>query len=119
VPAELRTTPEGRGAAASESRPELSRRSVLRGAAGAGAAGLAASAIVAAAGPALAGTARQAAGRPRADQGAAAASDAHAAQDLVVHLRDARTGEMDVFLGTSQTRLRDKDLAARLLRAAG
>jgi hypothetical protein len=35
----------------------------------------------------------------------------------VVHLRDARTGELDVFRGTSQFRLRDRDLAARLLQA--
>jgi hypothetical protein len=36
----------------------------------------------------------------------------------VVHLRDVRSGEMDVFAGTSRTRLRDPELAARLARAA-
>jgi hypothetical protein len=36
----------------------------------------------------------------------------------VVHVRDARTGELDVFRGTSQFRLQDRELAARLLRAA-
>ena len=35
----------------------------------------------------------------------------------MVHLRDARSGEMDVFAGTSHTRLRDPELAARLTRA--
>jgi hypothetical protein len=34
-----------------------------------------------------------------------------------VHVRDAKTGDLEVFHGTSQTRLRDKDLAARIARA--
>ena len=38
---------------------------------------------------------------------------------IVVHVRDARSGDIEVFSGTSQTRLRDKDLAARIARAAG
>jgi hypothetical protein len=37
----------------------------------------------------------------------------------VVHVRDAATGEMDVFRGTTRTRVRDTDLAARLIRASG
>jgi len=37
----------------------------------------------------------------------------------VVHVRDARSGDIEVFAGTSQTRLRDKDLATRIARAAG
>jgi hypothetical protein len=37
----------------------------------------------------------------------------------VVHVRDARSGEIELFSGTSQTRLRDKDLAARIARAIG
>jgi hypothetical protein len=35
----------------------------------------------------------------------------------VVHVRDSRTGDIDVFAGTSQSRLRDRDLAARIVRA--
>jgi hypothetical protein len=35
---------------------------------------------------------------------------------IVVHVRNPRSGEIDVFSGTSQTRLRDKDLAARIAR---
>ncbi len=103
-------------------RSDLSRRSVLRTAAGAGVAGLAASAIIGAAGPvfaATAGAARRAGSRPRSDHATAAASGQHAPGDLVVHVRDAGSGEMDVFTGTSQIRLRDKDLAARLIRAIG
>jgi hypothetical protein len=101
--------------AAADPCPGLSRRRVLRGAAGAGAAGLAVAATGAAAAPALAGAAR-----PVAPSGpaAATAAGAGAAEPVVVHLRDARSGEMDVFAGTRHTRVRDPDLAARLARAA-
>jgi len=40
-----------------------------------------------------------------------------ASEDIIVHVRDVRSGELDVFSGTSHTRLRDPDLAARLVRA--
>ena len=88
----------------------VSRRSLLQGAATAGAAGLAATAIGAAARPALAATSRP----PAADQ-----SHDTAAGPIMVHVRDARSGDIEVFAGTSQTRLRDKDLAARIARAIG
>jgi len=93
--------------------PGVSRRAVLRGAAGAGAAGLAAAAVAGTAGPALA-AATSASSRRQ----AARTTEAAAAGPVVVHLRDARSGEMDVFAGTSHTRLRDPELAARLARAA-
>jgi hypothetical protein len=52
-----------------------------------------------------------------------AANQAHghdtAAGPIMVHVRDARSGDIEVFAGTSQTRLRDKDLAARIARAIG
>jgi hypothetical protein len=88
----------------------LSRRTALRGAA---AAGIAATALAATATPALA------AARPSRPAKAAAA---HPAEDekgeaIVAHVRNARTGEIDVFRGTSQTRLHDPALAALLLRA--
>jgi uncharacterized membrane protein len=88
----------------------LSRRSVLQGAATAGAAGLAVTALGAAVSPASAATRRSS---PRG--GAAKA----ASGPLVVHVRDAKSGDIEVFHGTSKTRLRDKDLAARISRAAG
>jgi hypothetical protein len=96
-----------------------SRRSMLRGAAGIGAAGLAAGAIAGlAAAPAFAATDQPAAGdRPAAAARAERSDHADPAEPVVVHLRDARTGELDVFRGTSQFRLRDRDLAARLLQA--
>ena len=37
---------------------------------------------------------------------------------IVVHVRDAKSGDIEVFCGTSQTRLHDKDLAARIVRAS-
>jgi hypothetical protein len=91
----------------------LSRRCVLRGTAAAGAAGLAAAA--AAASPALA-----ASGRPEApDQRTGPSPATLPAGPIVVHVRDARSGDIEVFSGTSQTSLRDKDLAARIARAIG
>ena len=94
--------------------PGVSRRSVLRGAAGAGASGLAAAAMAGTAGPALAAATSASSRR----QAARTASEPAAAGSVVVHVRDARSGEMDVFAGTSHTRLRDPDLAVRLARAA-
>ena len=96
-------------------RAGLSRRNLLQGAATAGAAGLAVTAMGAAA-PALAatGTATGTGSPPAADHGH------HAdAGPIMVHVRDARSGDIEVFAGTSQTRLRDQDLAARIARAIG
>jgi hypothetical protein len=100
----------------------LSRRSLLQGAATAGAAGLAATAI-GAAGPALAATSSPQA----ADQSPGRSSDQSPGQPhrgapagpIMVHVRDTRSGDIEVFAGTSQTRLRDKDLAARIARSIG
>jgi hypothetical protein len=101
---------EERGSSGSTGR-RLSRRSLLQGAATAGAAGLAVTAMGAAS-PALAATNRS-----------SAPSQGHGAKTpagpIVVHVRDARTGDIEVFSGTSQTRLRDTDLAARIARAIG
>jgi hypothetical protein len=99
----------------------LSRRSVLQGAATAGAAGLAATAMGAAASPALAAASRPPApdqhGHDTAEHGHDTA--AAPARPIMVHVRDARSGDIEVFSGTSQARLRDKDLAARIARAIG
>jgi len=92
----------------------LSRRSLLQGAATAGAAGLAVTAIGTAAGPALAATASTTS-RPATKEGPAPAT----AGAIMVHVRDAKSGDIEVFSGTSTTRLRDKDLAARIARAIG
>ena len=92
----------------SEQARHLSRRSMLRGAATAGAAGLAVTAIGSAASPAFAATDRtQSHGAPQ------------TAGPIMVHVRDAKSGDIEVFSGTSKTRLRDKDLAARIARAIG
>jgi hypothetical protein len=110
--------PESAGPAGpSGSARGLSRRSLLQGAATAGAAGLAVTALGAAASPALAlsppGTSRPPAPDQSRGHGAAAAGP------IVVHVRDARSGDIEVFSGTSQSRVRDKDLAARIARTIG
>ena len=113
----------GAGPAARNS--PVSRRAMLRTAAGASADGLMAGCALAAL-PAAAAT-RPA--RPGQRPGRAAGSAATAAPGttggrgstdgpLVIHVRDAHTGEMDIFAGTTQTRLRDPALAARLVRAS-
>ena len=94
----------------------LTRRSLLRGAATAGAAGLAVTAIGAAASPAVAATRTPTPNAADASHGHGEASTA--AGPIMVHVRDAKSGDIEVFSGTSQTRLRDKDLAARIARAA-
>jgi hypothetical protein len=90
-----------------------SRRSVLLGAAGAG---IAAAALGGTAAPALASARGPVA--PTVRESAIEAQDARMAEPIVVHLRDASTGEIDVFRGTSQVRLRDPELAARIVRAS-
>ena len=85
---------------------------MLKGAAGVGAAGLAASALASVALPAAA-----AARTPvRTKQGPS--SENAGGEAIVVHVRDAASGEIDVFRGTTQIRLHDRDLAARLVRAS-
>jgi TAT (twin-arginine translocation) pathway signal sequence len=38
--------------------------------------------------------------------------------DLVAHVRDARTGQIDLYVGTRQVSVQDRALASRLARAA-
>jgi hypothetical protein len=88
-----------------------SRRSVLRVAAGAGAAGIAATAL-----GGVAATAANAATTKHSPH--TSPQDASASDDIVVHVRNAAAGEIDVFRGTSQTRLHDRELTARIIRAS-
>lgn len=104
----------------------MSRRAVLRGAAGASAAGLVAGSALTAAVPAMAAARPARSGQPAERPGRSAASTTPATAagpdraegPLVIHVRDARTGEMDIFAGTTRTRLVDPALAARLARAS-
>jgi hypothetical protein len=96
------------------SQPRLRRRSALQAAAVAGlaAAPLAGLGALAAGVPAAGGTsadpaaARQEAGTP------AAPGD-----PVIAHVRNARTGEIDIFSGTTQVRVHDAALAALIIRA--
>lgn len=102
-------------------RAPVSRRAMLRTAAGASAASLVAGSALgttrAAAAAARPGRSRPPAGRPAPSATTAATAD-RADGPLVIHVRDADTGEMDIFAGTARTRLRDPALAARLVRAS-
>jgi hypothetical protein len=40
-------------------------------------------------------------------------------QPMVAHVRDASTGDVELFVGTRLIRFRDPQLAARLVQAAG
>jgi hypothetical protein len=71
--------------------------------------------------PCCAAPARPAAGNHASAGNHAGASAEHSAgaagAPLVVYLRDAASGEFDVFAGTSRATIVDPDLAARLTRA--
>jgi hypothetical protein len=98
----------------SEESTGVTRRGLLRSAAGLGAAGLAAGLMVSSAvAPATAATATEASGP--AEQPAVPAGG----EPMVAHVRDASTGEVDLFVGTRHVRFTDPRLAARLARAAG
>ena len=99
------------GSAEGAKHPGPSRRSVLYGAAGLAGAGLAATAIGTIAAPAAAASASAS----QAHVGQAGVSSA--AGPVIVHVRDLRSGEMDVFAGESKMRLRDPGLAAKLAHA--
>jgi hypothetical protein len=97
--------------------PGTSRRSILRGAAGVGAAGLAAAggagAAVALTRPASPGALANAA-KPA----VVAAMPPNAMEGpLVVYVSDTTTGQLDVFAGTGQMRLKNPALVSQLLRA--
>jgi hypothetical protein len=98
----------------------MSRRSLLQGAAAAGVAGLAVTALGAAVSPATAAASTTSSAPARGDLKASASGDVKAPEGpIVVHVRNAKSGDIEVFSGTSQTSLRDQDLAARIARAIG
>jgi hypothetical protein len=90
--------------------PGTTRRGMLRGA-GLGAAGLAVGVLAGTvAGPAGAATTTA----NQDDDSHAAAHD----EPLVAHVHDARTGVVDLYTGTRHVRFTDRQLAARLAKAA-
>ena len=106
--------PETPGTGQPAAPPPLSRRRLIQHATVAGAATMAAGFAL---DTALAGTA--AAARRPADGTASAGTASHTRDEpFVVRLVDARTGELDIFHGHLHHRVRDRKLAAELLRAA-
>lgn len=103
----------------------VSRRAVVRGAAGAAAVGAVA---IASAGTAQAkatsesGSGAAGALAPGADHaghaGAGHADHGAPQESIVVHLRDARTGRLDLYIGERHVQVFDRDLASRLVKAA-
>jgi hypothetical protein len=93
----------------------VSRRLVLKGAAGAGAAGIAVTALSAR--TAMAAETAKTSSRTSPELGAPAESE-DADETIVVHVRDAAAGEIDIYRGTTETRLLDRELAARIVRAS-
>jgi hypothetical protein len=92
-----------------EQQSPLSRRAALRGGA---AAGLAGAALVATGAPAMAAV------RPASRKASERASEGEQSEEtIVVHVRNLRTGELDIFRGTTQTRVHNAALAAQLARA--
>jgi nitrous oxide reductase len=93
----------------------VSRRAMLKGAAGAGAAGIAATALSGMAVVASGGARTS----PDASPDARDLAESQAADEvIVVHVRDVAAGEIDIYRGTTETRLLDRELAARLARAS-
>ena len=44
-------------------------------------------------------------------------AEAPAGESIVVHVRDAASGDIDIFRGETAISVRDRDLAARIVRA--
>lgn len=96
----------------------LSRRGLVRSAAGAAVLGTVG--VVSARTPAQADTspATRPSGRTSAAAALAGGSRPAAGETVVVHVRDARTGDLDIYAGDRHVRVRDRDLASRLTAAA-
>ena len=97
----------------------LSRRGLIRNAAGAGAVGLTAGALFnGAAGSAAAAEPDRTAAVGAVGEAAPAQAADEVAEPLIVHVRDPKSGELDVFHGDEHRRVLDPALAAALRNAA-
>jgi hypothetical protein len=92
--------------------PGMSRRGLLRGAAGLGVAGVAAGLLVNGGGTAAAATV------PATADHEDATHVPSSGDPVVAHVRDARTGDIDLFVGTRHVQFRDRELASRITKAA-
>lgn len=100
---------------AADTPPEgLSRRHLMRQAAAVGAAGLAAT-LVTGAGSATAAPDAAADAAPAGQPSGATVPDHD--EPMIVHVRDLRSGRLDVYRGERHQRIQDPQLAAALARA--
>lgn len=90
----------------------LTRRSFLRNT------GVAAAVVGVAAAVPVAGTAVLEGRLPITDSASTWESAGSSLGPLTAHLKDARTGEISVYIGTREVTIRDRDIARRLLDAA-
>ena len=94
---------------------ELSRRAFMTRAAAATAAGVAATSGIVAL-PGLIAAAGPTAGKPL--QVATTLDLSSVGQDVIAHVEDASSGDVVLFVGTSEVRYHDPELVARLLKGA-
>jgi hypothetical protein len=108
------TAPEPEAASAPSAGSGFSRRGLIRNAAGAGAVGLAAGLLLnASESPA------QAAEPDHGSRGTRPVAASGRQETLIVHVRDAKSGELDIFHGQRHRRVLDRKLVEALLHAVG
>ena len=95
---------------------ELSRRAFMGRAAAATAAGVAATSGIVALPGLIAAAAPAAGSKPL--QVATKLDLSSVGQDVIAHVEDASTGDVVLFVGTSEVRYHDPELVARLLKGA-
>ncbi|HLK01855.1 MAG TPA: hypothetical protein VKU39_18390, partial [Streptosporangiaceae bacterium] len=89
------------------------RRTLLRTGAAAGAAGIAAGSLgVAAVTSGASSSGASSAGAASADSAGAPAASGQ--DPIVLHVRDARTGEVEIFTGSTVVRVRDSVITSRI-----
>jgi nitrous oxide reductase len=93
-----------------QSRPTISRRKLVKAAAGVG--------VAAAVGAAGIAYAEPASAAGRSPSGEASPSASQPDGPVIVHLSDLNRGAIEVFSADSHKRITDHDLAARIARAA-
>jgi hypothetical protein len=100
-----------------EATRRVSRRGLVKGAAGAAAVGAAAVAVTRI--PGVTGHGAAPAAQEAAADTTAQRTGALPKQDWAIYVRDADSGDLDIFVGTQHFAVHDSDLVARVVAAAG